>query len=413
MREGIDQIYKVNKDEEDYDLFGAKTIFRAVTSKMVENVVSEGTWFSFCTKIRSSQTDIMSLKNKDGEKIGSFAAEIYPNTVYRSAIYKYLLRDYLCYYEAPTVHQEYYSNGGYKAHYDKFLATSNLEVIARWLDISLDEAEMLYGSRIEASCEDNECDLFPYVKLYKTKEGVRKVTKPRKDLDLCKIGTRIIPLYALKIGIDYLYSFAKDDFVAVDFVKDGGADRDIVTTFSTSKLRELYGETDFFREGVQGMYDGDFEYNSTLENGYIRVFEAGASKYDSPLRAINYARITGFRKAEPDLTYINIDINKSVESFKMGIHDLAVPLKEVIDMLKVFEVGSTEDLDKVNTVSDLENWVDGQQILLGTVFLRKLALFMIGSSTLFGDSVNSDYSNSNISTGEELDSVDDFEFELT
>lgn len=412
MRDGIDQIYKSSKSEEDYDLFGAKTLFRAVTSKMVEGVLSEGKWFSFCTKIRDSQVDIMSMRNKDGEKIGSFAADIYPGTVYRSAIYKYLLRDYLCYYEAPAINQEYYSNSGYKAHYDKFLATSNLEVISRWLDISLEEAEMLYGSRIEESCEDNECDLFPYVKLYKTKEGVRKVTKPRKDIDLCKIGTRIIPLYALKIGVDYLYKEASKDFMAVDFVKDGGADRGIVTTFNTGKLRELYGETDFFREGVQGMYDGDFEYNNTLENGYIRVFEAGASKYDSPLRAINYARITGFRKADPDLTFINIDINKSIESFKMGLHALSVPLGEVIDMLILFDVGSEEDLKsgKINTTSDLENWADGQQILLGTVFLRKLALFMIGASTLFDDIINCNMNTKSVSTGDELD---DFEFDLT
>lgn len=411
MRDGIDRIYGCSEDDS-YDLFGAKTLFRAVTTKMVENVISEGKWFSFCTRIREDQVDIMSLKNSNDEKIGTFAADLYPETVYRSAIYKYLLRDYLCYYEAPTVTKEYNNNGGYKATYDKFLATSNLEVIARWLGISLDEAEMSYGSRIEESCDDNGCDLFPYVKLYETKEGVRKVSKPRKDLDLCKKGTRVVPLYALKVGVDYLHKAGESGYVSIVFVKDSGADREITTTFNTGKLREIYGETDFFREGVQGMYNGDFEYNNALERGYIRVFEVGASKFDSPLRAVNYSRIVSFSEnvEEPDLTYVNININESVENFKESLHFLAVPLKEVIDMLVMFEVGCTDDLTngKVNTVSDLEIWADGQEMLLGTVFLRKMSLFMLGSAHLFDMS-----SSISVNTGEELDDCDDFEFEIS
>lgn len=413
-REGIDRFY-VKDNEDTYDMLGAKTLFRVVTEKMVENVVSEGNWFSFCTKINSSQKDIMSEKNSDGVKIGKFAADIFPETMYRSAIYKYLLRDYLCYYEAPTVVKDTSSNYGFKSSYDKYLVTSNLEVIARWLNMNIEDADILYGSRIEESCDDNECDMFPYVKLYITKEGVRKVSKPRKDLDLSTEGTRIIPLYALKKGIDILYEKAKDDFYNVDYVKDGGQVRTVNITFNVDKLRDIYGSSDFLLKGLESMYDGDFEGNPNIERGYIRIFEVGSSKYDSPLRAINYARILGFKKEEPDLTYINIDLSSVLSTFVSHINSINADIEEIVDMLDVFEVGSERKVNgrEIKTTQDLEIWAENQEILLSTVFLRKLALFMIGNSHWFGGYTGEPKDEKTyVSTGDELDSIDSFEFDI-
>ena len=413
-RDGIDRFY-VKKGEDTYDMLGAKTLFRVVTEKMVENVVEEGKWFSFCTKINTNQVDIMSEKNSDGVKIGKFAAEIYPETMYRSAIYKYLLRDYLCYYEAPTVVKDTSSNYGFKSSYDKYLVTSNLEVIARWMDMDIEEADALYGSRIEESCEDNECDMFPYVKLYITKEGVRKVSKPRKDLDLSMEGTRIIPLYALRKGIDVLYEKASSDCYDVEYVKDGGQVRTINITFSIDKLREIYGTSDFLLHGIEAMYDGDFEANPNIERGYIRIFEVGASRYDSPLRAINYARILGFREAEPDLTYINIDLSSVLSTFISCINHIDESVEDIVDMLDVFEVGSDRKVNgrEIKTTQDLEIWAENQEILLSTVFLRKLALFMIGNSHWFKGYTGAPKDEQTyISTGEELDSLDNFEFDM-
>lgn len=406
-RTGIDRIINL---EDDYDLFGAKTVFRALTSSFVEKIVSQGKWFSFCKRISEKQVDIMSQKNKDGIKMGSFVSEFYPETLYRSAIYKYLLRDYMCYYEAPMVMKDYES--GYKHSYNKFLATSNLEVIARWLDISLDEADMLYGSRIEESCEDNGCDMFPYVKLYETKEGVRKVSRPRKDLDLGIVGTRVIPVYALKVGVDILYRACSKDFYNVEFVKDGGQERTVNITFDIGKLRNIYGDSDFLRSNIEMVYDGYFDKNPYLERGYIRVFEAGSSKYDSPLRAINYARILGFKKAEPDLTYINIDINNAMTVFLSCINDARLNVQDVVEMLDIFNVGTERSISgrPLLTPQDLESWANAQLILLSTVFLRQLSLFMIGNSQWFngytGGAVSEEIYESD---GEE---IDNFEFDM-
>lgn len=413
-RYGIDSFY-VKDGDSCYDLLGAKTVFRLVTGTMVENTVEGGKWFSFCTRISDSQVDIMREKNSKGIKIGSYVAEIYPETVYRSAVYKYLLRDYLCYYEVPTVTKNTASTFGYKSTYDKYLVTSNLEVVARWLNIDIEEASALYGSRLEEACDDNGCDLFPYLKLYETKDGVRKITKPRKDLDLSLAGTRVLPVFALEKAVNMLYRLACNDFYSIEFVKDGGQVRSLNTTFNVDKLREIYGETDFFHQGIEAMYNGDFESNPYMERGYFRVFEAGSSKYDSPTRAVNYARIVSFKKEEPDLTYINIDISSVVDIFKSSINNVNVSVEEIVSMLDIFNVGTERKVHgkDIKTTQDLENWVDSQEVLLSTVFLRSLALFMLGNSHWFGGyNGKSTNEKTYISTGEDLDSMDDFDFDI-
>lgn len=392
----------VDKDT-NYDMLGARSLFRAYTAKLVQKTVQGGEWFTFCKKVSDAQKDIMSCKNKDGEKMGSFVAEEYPNTAYRSAIYKYLLRDFLCYYEAPTVVRSRDTNAA-KNSFNKYLITSNIFVVAHWLGISYDEANAQYGSRLDEACDDNCSDIFQYVKLYETREHVRKVSKPRKDLDLGKAGTRVVPLYALKAGVTELYKLCCDDVYDIRFMKDGGVERSMCVTFNTGIIKDIYGDCDFYREGVQGQYDGDFLANPSLERGYIRVFEVGGSRYDSPLRSVNYARITGFEKAEPDLTYINIDMGSVLDTFKEGLRTNNIDLGLFVDMLDVYDVGSNrESISKKPILSrNIELWADSQAAVLSTVFLRKLALFMIGNSQWF-----------NGYTGEPRDSysesLDDFE----
>ena len=130
------------------------------------------------------------------------------------------------------------------------------------------------------------------------------------------------------------------------------------------------------------MYDGDFLANPTMERGYIRVFEMGSSIYDSPLRSINYARIIRFYQEEPDATYINIDLDGVLEAFVRGINNRKVKPYEVVDMLEMFQVGSSRP-KKSSTPTDLEDWAYGQKMLLSTVFLRSLALFMLANPQWF------------------------------
>lgn len=380
MRNGISSY--VTKEE--YDLLGEKTYFRGICEGLVKTTVTDGSWFTFCTKADKKQVDILSIKNDKGDKLGSLILSEYEFCSYRTAIYKYLLRDFMCYYECPIVKKDYNATGT-KNSFNKYLITSNIHVVALWLGISLEEAKAQYGARLLGVDDlENDDDLFPYLKLYETKDHVRKVTKPRKDIDLSESGTRIIPIFALKEGVDVLYNLLKEDTYDVEFCKDSGQVRTINTTFNLDKVKEVY-EDDFINTHAESLYNGDFINNPTLERGYIRVFEVGSSIYDSPLRAINYARIVSFEKAEPDLAYIFVDLDSVVDTFKDYLYTSKIDVKELVDMLDIFEVGTTRSINNLRLMSlvDIETWVETQQVLLSTVFPRQLSLFMLGNPQWF------------------------------
>ena len=405
-------VHRVHEGEEKCDLFGEKTNFRALTSALVNKCVTEGKWFSFCTTIDDSQVNIMSIKNNKGLSMGSFISEYYGESPYRTAIYKYLLHEFLCYYEAPTVIKDRNTNG-FKESFNKYLITSNINVVALWLGITVEEAETQYGSRLSDVDEDDGDYLFQYVKLYETKDHVRKVTRPRKDLDLGLVGTRIIPLYALKMGVDVLYEKLKEDTYNITFCKDSGQRRVINTTFNVSKIREVYKDEGFISKAVESWYEGDFVNNPTLERGYIRVLEMGGSIYDNPLRSINYARILKFEKAKPDLTYINIDLDSVLSTYKDAIYTIqTLDISEFVESLDIFDVGTSRKINGIPLSSrqDLDTWAETQVTLLSTVFLRQLALFMIGNPQWF-EGYTGEPKVSSSAVIEDLD--EDFELEFS
>lgn len=373
---------------EEHDLLGAKNIIRVLIEVLVEKTVKEGRWFSFGHVIDDAQEDLASFKNDKGVKLGNILAEAYPETPYRCAVYKYLMRAYLCYMEVPALKKNF-NSGGMAPSFNKVLVTSNLEVAAKWVGEDLEEVKKKYGSRIEEADYDNEEGFFPYLKLTEDKSGVRKITRPRGDIDLLEQGTRVIPLFALKKGVDMLYDMAKIDCVKVTFYKDGGQLREITTTFDDAIVRKYYGSSDFYFKGVEGWYQGDFVKNRTLGRGYVRVIELGGSKYDNPLRSINYARIISIETGvEPDTSFINIDLNSVVESFKKGVQKHYKEFREIVDMLEIMQVGSTRKYGngvEIGSADMLEIWADNQSNILSTVFHRSLALFMLGNPQWFED----------------------------
>ena len=134
------------KDNETHDLLGEKTNFRLLSSGLVNRVASSNKWFGFATRVSDELIDIFSLENKNGEKLGHILEEALGDyDGYRNTLYRYLLHDYLCYCEIPTViRQRDYS--GFKDSYNKSLVTANINVVAEWLGISVDEALVLASS---------------------------------------------------------------------------------------------------------------------------------------------------------------------------------------------------------------------------------------------------------------------------
>lgn len=381
--------YSAVKDTENpSDLLGMKSLFRSVSSSLVKKCLDVDKWFGFCTRVSQDQVDLMSLPVQIAnhhDKLSHQATEEYPNCVYRTAVYKYLLRDFMCYVESPMVYKDR-SSGAFNDSYNKFLATANLWVIAQWLGISYDDARMSYGSRVDgiwdASTEDSLC---PYVKLYVTKEGIHKVSKPRKDLDLSEKGMRVVPLFALKAGTAALFRKANEDFYDVTFVKDSGQVRTVNVCFSLDKLREVYQDEGKLMDEYEKQYKGDFMNVKTLERGYIRVIEVGTNLNCGATRSINLARIIGIKKQKPDLTFVNVDLDKVVDTFISCTNSSSAPVHEIVEMLDLFNVGQSRKVSgrEIANVQDLENWVHAQEMLLSTPFIKQLALFMIGNPQWF------------------------------
>ena len=369
---------------ESTDIFGNLSGVRKVITNAVKGTVSNGNWFAFCKKMSDSQVDIMSIKNSDGVSFGTFLANEYSESMYRIGVYKYLMVEFLCYYEAPTVIRMRDTNAA-KSSYNKAIVTSNISVIAEWLGVSIDEARAKYGYRVDDALLDNDSVDFPYVKLYTAKDGTRKVTNPRKDLDLSIAGTRVIPMFALKEGVDALFELASQDFYDVDFLKDGGASRTINITFNLGKLRSVYQDEGKLREQYAQQYKGEFMESKNLERGYIRVIEVGTNIDNGATRSINYARITGFRKAAPDLTYLNIDLESVVDTFKECLEGSKYNVSEIVEMLDMFNVGDDRNYGgkPIKNMMELINWVDSKAMLLSTPFIKQLSLFMIGNPQWF------------------------------
>ena len=375
---------------ESHDLFGENTQFRRLCSRFVRNIVESGSWFSFCTKIHKSQVDVFKVESDNGNTFGRMVNLVSPyNTAaYKVSLYKYMLSEFLCYMEYPIVIRQYQSSST-KNSFEKMLVTSNINVVAEWLGVSVEESDSKFGSRLLDVSIDNECSYFPYLKLYKTKDGEHKVTRPRKDLDIGISGLRIVPLFALKEGVDVLYGKLKEDSYTVSFVKDSGQEREINTTFNKSIAEGYYQDSlSFVNRGFSDVYGGSFISNPNLDRGYIRVFELGSSVYDSPTRSINYARVVKFEKQEPNMAYSHIDLDKVIDTFEYNVMRMSQnEVEEVVQLLEGMGVGSNRTIGNqspIRTTIDLCSWAGIQETLLSTVFLRDLALFMIAFPDYFG-----------------------------
>lgn len=374
------------------DLLGEVTNFRAVVCQLVDHFVAEGKWFGFATRVNPIQQDIFAVENDSGVTIGNLIKEVVEEDFgegHRTSLYRYLLHDYLCYYEEPSVMKSA-DYSGFKDSYKKSLVTSNIKVVAEWLGISEAEANATFGSKLygveKASSDD---DLYPYLKLtVDRKTGTRKVSKPRTFLDLGKKGVRVIPVFALRRGVAKLYEMASRDFYNVTFVKDSGQERTINICFDYDKLKEVYKDLGALTTAFEEQYKGSFMENSTIDRGYIRVIEVGSCLKSYALRSINFARILKIEKAEPDLTFIDVDLTIVKDEFLSGLACNHINLKEFVDMLDVFNVGQKREYNghRLGTYADIESWVTQRELLLSTPFIKQLALFIMGNPQWYGSS---------------------------
>lgn len=380
-------------DSGKHDLLGVENGFRKLSELYISQLVEEGKWFTICNKIDSKQEDLMQIQNAEGVKLGSYIKGVFEEGGYRTSIFKYLLMNFLCYIEVPS--SSFKTDlGRFKSTFNKMLVTSNVEVIAQWLGVSVEEVPDKYISRVfDINMDDGE-DFLPYVKLTETKEGIRKVSVPRLNIDVSERGIRVIPLFMLKAGVDTLYSKMNNSVVKISFLKDGGQLREIFTTVDFSKVKDIYGGGSFLEDSIEDSYKGDFLENRYLSKGYIQVPEIGGSKYDGPTRSVSYSRITSISyNEEPDLSFIDIDLLSVVEGFNDGVLAHTSKAGDIVDTLEAFGIdgGSWRDTEiekKKYTnkdASSLLQWAEERSLLYSTVFLRELCLFMLSTPIWFGN----------------------------
>lgn len=380
-------------DNGNYDTLGVVNGFRKFSEMYIGQLVEEGKWFTVCHKIDDRQEDIMRIQNKYGTKLGSMIAEVFEEGTYRTSIYKYLMMHYLCYIEVPTASFKT-DTGRYKNTFNKMLATSNVDVIAKWLGVEVDDVPEKYRSRVYGIDMDDGEDLLPYVKLTESREGLRKVSVPRMNIDVSEKGTRVIPLFMLKAGVDALNEKISKDIVKVSFLKDNSHIRDMFITTNMLKVREIYGGGSFLEDCMETTYNGDFLFNPYLARGFIKAPEIGASRYENPVRSISYARIVSIDyNAEPDLSFINIDMSTVLDGFNEGVLANKFQAKDIVDMLEAFGIdgGCWKDKDGEKRkylnkdIVSLVQWAEDRSLLFSVVFLRELCLFMLSNPQWFGN----------------------------
>ena len=387
-----DAIIKFLGDSGEYDILGVVNGFRRLCDMYIKQLVEEGKWFTVCHKIDSKQVDIMQVENGEGVKLGSFVNDVFEEGGYRTSIYKYLLMNFLCYIEVPTTSFKS-DTGSFKKTFNKMLVTANTEVMAEWLGVDYNELPSKYVDRVFNINMDDGEDLLPYVKLTETKGG-RKISVPRMDIDVSERGTRVIPLFMLKAGVDALYSKMEEGIVKVSFLKDGGQLRDMFTTVNFPKIRDIYGGGSFLDDSIEDSYKGDFLENKSLSKGYIKVPEIGGSRYDGPTRYMSYSRIVDISYSEePDLSFINIDLSTVIEGFNEGVLAHTKQAEAIVDMLEAFGIDGDAWKDTVEArkkytnkdVSSLLQWAEERNLLFSTVFVRELCLFMLSNPQWFSN----------------------------
>lgn len=316
----------------------------------------------------------------------------------------YFLRLGICYIE---VIKDTYYGSRYRSVSQKYLSTKNEILLSRLLYPEnnryerryINEIFNKYGQNLEISLEDMKSGSMRYLKLQYLKE--RKIVKCNKNLDYTKIRFVCLPLV-----VEWLKGVSevlKTNYVRVQYLKDDGTDRSVVTTLNKDLLLKFYPE-DF----VEDMLDEcicntdtlfDLGLESNYERGWVRVPEVGSSMVDDiGVRALNFARVRKLEivnSEDIDISYINVSLSNVVEYFEDTLNKLV----QINNYDKVFRIyvglqhrGFSSDLSKpyqsfngiYEVAKELREFISTKRYA-GTPFLRLLHTFMVGEPELFNN----------------------------
>lgn len=208
----------------------------------------------------------------------------------------------------------------------------------------------------------------------------KKLTVPRTPLTIKNAEIRIVPIKLMFNNVQNIKALLEQNsIVQFDYYKDNGTTRSLVTTQNLDILLKHYD-----RDTANNMLLGT-SYDSTKvrNNGYIRLPELGASCYDSGVRALNVAKITGvktLKDEEVDYRFVNVNIDEAFDVFKRALDTHLLDVLQIVAKHFEVEICDISSLLRARIYEKIEN-----NILIGsTEYKRKLYSYMFDNPVIFG-----------------------------
>lgn len=352
-----------------------------------------------------------------GKSLLQMAAEVYDEMESEfGPLLRYFLRTSIVYVETPYNKYDP-STKTRQTSIKKELYTANLEIAQKWDQSESVKGKMLtkfedIDSRILSETQPGFSDeeeaairwiidddsfsrdssgkgiqeLLPVAKPVKTRGAKRKIVNPQKPLNIATPGLRFIPLFILDVLAEYINTASAEGALGIDFLRENGAERKIVTTAKYENIASVYGE-EVSNEVKEFGFHGDFYEGMGAEPGgaYLKLPSIGESKFSSIMRSITLPRITKLEKGrQPDLMFINVRIDLVDAEFMHAVNSIFD--KNPGRLFSVMDAARKEGLTRILINPDpyeVEQWLLKSKAVDGTIFLRNLVVFMLAHAEWF------------------------------
>lgn len=288
----------------------------------------------------------------------------------------YMLTTSICYIEVP----KYVRGKDMIGHnsYDKYLATKNPKLLTAWTGIDEAEATRKYSIKVSYMGSEFEEHEIRFVKpTYSAQKG-NGISTVRKAVPVQ--GMNCIPLYMLYAWVQGMLPSLRENVIEFTYKKDAGDERVLNSTLDRGRFEKYY-TPDFVEKVFNGVdigsvAQGGMHLAESVQRGYIRVPEFGASEYDySGVRALNVSRILSCKVVdEVDMRFVHVDLDNvpaTFMSYISSVKDKGVMMKELAPSLPDSEI---------NTI---DNWLSEQKVIGGTSFNKRLHIYMIEHPEIF------------------------------
>lgn len=310
----------------------------------------------------------------------------FTDAIDKALFYDYLLSISICYVEVPKYVTK---NGQRQKIYDKYLATRNPSVMAAWMGSTPREMQAKYSARIGQSSIDFVQDELRVVKLTYSGKG-NSISVPRNPIKVG--GMTCLPLFMLYAFVNGFYEVMKTSIVKFTYLKDNDTIRELPSTVNFDILLDYYSNTSFIHGMLNGvdvftMDEGGMMLSSKQSRGYIKVPELGCSQYDySGVRSLNLSRLLRMEVVPSvDRTFINVDLNIVVDSFKQYIDSMCLTSPNTLIQIGKALGFSDEQLNitPASIAEAIKGYIDNCDAIMTTSFKRSLHLFMISHPEWF------------------------------